>query len=154
MKRPSTMVEVMVSMRVRDVLSAIHHRYGSLAKLRKHLDKHPDDRTGVMLWDTADRHKDEPDMVVQLGEVLIGDPSEILSMAKLELIATLMGRPAVSLRELARTLGKNPATVLEQVAQLEEAGLVLKESKGPGRPAAIRPLATELTIRVSAGTKA
>lgn len=150
MKRARGMVEIMVSMRVKDVLAVIDRRYGSLDKLRKHVRRHPNDQVANLLYDTADRHKDEPGLVVALGQVLIGDPSSILGVTKLELLGQLMGRPAVGLRELARSLKKNPATVLEQLAQLEAAGLVLKESGGPGKAVSIRPLATELTIRVSA----
>lgn len=143
-------VEVRVSVKVVDVLRIIEHRYGTVAKLRKHIDRHPEDKAALMLWDTAQRHSDEPDMVVEFGEIIFGNPAEVLGQARLELMAVLMGRPGLSVRALARRLRKNPATVLAQVDALEEAGLLLKESGGPGKPASIRPLATELTIRVSA----
>ena len=143
-------VEVTISMHIRDVLTVIHQRYGSQGKLRKHIDKHPGDKAAIMLWDTARRHKGNPDEIVEFGEMLIGDLREILGPAQLELMAVLMSRPGIGIRELARNLGKNPATVLEQVADLEQAGLVSRESTGPGKRAVIRPLATELTIRVSA----
>lgn len=150
MTRQSGTVEVSVSVRMSDVVKLIARRYGSMAKLRKHIDTHPKDKAALMLWDTVRRHGDEPDLVVQFGEMLIGDPAEILGQPRLELMAVLMGWPGLSVRALARKLGKNPATVLAQVDALEEAGLVLKEPGGPGKPASIRPLATELTIRVSA----
>ncbi|HEV8361447.1 MAG TPA: winged helix-turn-helix transcriptional regulator [Candidatus Thermoplasmatota archaeon] len=150
MKGVHGIVEIEVSMRVEDVLALIARRYGSVSKLRKHLDKHAEeDRMGYLLWDTADRHGGEPDLTVRLGQIMIGDLEEILVPSKLNLLSVLMARPGVGVRELARSIKKNPATVLEQIAQLEEAGLVIKESGGPGKPAVIRPLATELTIRVS-----
>lgn len=66
----------------------------------------------------------------------------------------LLGHPGIGIRELARGLEKNPATVLEQVAQLEEAGLVVKETTGARRPAKVHPLIQELNIRVARGAKA
>lgn len=150
MTRRRSSVEVRVSVRVADVLGIIERRYGGMAKLRKHVDRHPADQAALMLWDTADRHADEPAMIVEFGELIFGNPAEVLGQARLELMAVLMGWPGLSVRALARKLGKNPATVLAQVDALQEAGLVLKEPGGPGKPASIRPLATELTIRVSA----
>lgn len=150
MTRPLGEIEVRASMKVADVLRIIERKYGSVAKLRKYIDKHQEDGAAIMLWDTADRHGDDPELVVEFTEIVFGDPVEFLGHARLELMAVLMGHPGMGLRELARKLGKNPATVLAQVDALEEAGLVLKEPGGPGKPASIRPLATELTIRVSA----
>ena len=137
-------------MKVADVIHIVEHRYGGMVKLRRHIDKHPRDKAALMLWDTVRRLGDEPDEPVEFGEMIIGDPAEVLGQARLELMAVLMGMPGLSVRALARKLGKNPATVLAQVDALEKAGLVLKERGGPGKPASIRPLATELTIRVSA----
>jgi predicted transcriptional regulator len=93
-------------------------------------------------------------MVVRLSEAVLGDPGEVLAYAKLELIGYLMGHSGVGVRELARGLEKNPATVLEQLVQLEEAGLIVKESQGPGKPATIRSLVRELTIRLTPGATA
>lgn len=149
MRRRNGMIEVMVAMRVRDIVAVIERDYGGVKKLRKYVDSHPNDKTALLLWDTVDRHGDEPDLEVKLGQILFGDPAEILAVAKLELIGHLMGRPAMGVRELARSLKKNPATVLEQVSHLEKMGLVLKESAGRGKPTLIRPLVTEVTIRVS-----
>lgn len=144
-----SVVEVTVAVTVRNVLRVVEQRYGSLAELRAHVRKNPDDMDAVMLYDTVTRHAEEPDMVVQLGEAFFGDPADILVFAKLRLIGHLLGHPGVGIRELARGLQKNPATVLEQVGQLEEAGLVMKESRGPGKAATIHPLIQELNIRVT-----
>lgn len=149
-----SLVEVTVAMTVRDVLSVVERRYGSVAKLRAHIQKHPKDMDAVMLHDTVARHAEEPDLVVHLGEAFFGDPADILAFAKLRLIGHVLGHPGVGIRELARGLQKDPATVLEQVEQLEEAGLIRKESHGPGKPAAIQPLIQELNIRVTRAASA
>lgn len=149
-----SVVEVTVTMTVGDVLQVVERRYGGVAKLRRHIDRHPRDADAVMLWDTVTRHEDEPGLVVRLGEALLGDPGAILAFGKLQLLGHVLGHPGIGIRELARGLGKNPATVLEQVEQLEHAGLLRKDSKGPGRPATIHPLIQEFNIRVTRGAEA
>jgi DNA-binding transcriptional ArsR family regulator len=142
-------IEVTVTMRARDLLDLVERRYGSVEKLRAHVKRHEDDGASILLFEAAIRNAEHPNRLVRLGEALIGDPGDIVAAAKLELLGHLLGRPGIGIRELARGLGKNPATILEQVGKLEAAGLVVKESRGPGRQAAVRPLITELTIRVA-----
>lgn len=145
-------VEVSVAMQVSDLLELIQRRYGGLERLESHLARHKADRVAILLFEAAEQNKNRPEETIRLTEVVFGDPGETLAFTKLQLLGAIMGRPRISVRELARLLGKNPATVLEQVAQLENAGLVVKDSLGPGHPASIRPLVRELNIRVSPAT--
>lgn len=143
-------VEIRVSMQVSEILALVNRRWGSVAKLRTYLDKEPDDPPAFAFWRAVTDDELNPSSVIHFTEIILGAPAEVLAAGKLQLLGYLMGHPGVGVRQLARGLGKNPATVLEQVLQLEEAGLVLKDSKGPGKPASIRPLVRELNIRLSA----
>lgn len=141
----NTTLQVDVSMRVRDVELLIAQRWGGVAELRAYLD-HAHDPAAYLLWDAADEFAGQPDRVVDFTHILIGNPADVLRIGKLDLLGLLMASPGMGIRELARRARKNPATVLEQVVQLERAGLVARDAQGPRKRANIRPLVQKLTI--------
>lgn len=141
-------LEIRFRIRVKDLAQYVERAFGGLDRLEAHLRAHPRDSARVLVYEALLRNGDKPNRVLTFGRLYIGDPRTLLSAAKFELLEHLMRNPGLSLRELARGLGKDAATVSEHLRELEREGLVVRDSAGPGRPAALRAVPREIHIRL------
>lgn len=124
---------------------------GGVEQLGRYLARHQTDSARILLYEAALRYGGQPDKVVTFGRIFLGDPRSVVSAPKIDLLEFLMRHPGLGLRELARALGRAPATVSEHLEELERAGLVLRESRGAGRPVSLRTLPQEIHIRLTSG---
>ncbi|MHB8584815.1 MAG: HVO_A0114 family putative DNA-binding protein [Thermoplasmatota archaeon] len=146
-------LDIQFRIRVKDLLDHIDHEFGGIEKLGAYLRKHPDDSARILQHEAALRNADKPNKVLTFGQMYIGDPRQVVNVAKVEVLEFLMRHPGTSLRELARAMDRNPATISEHLEELEHAGLILKESRGAGRPVALRALPREIQISLRGGAE-
>lgn len=144
--------EIQFRMRVSDLLWYVEHEFGGLEQLEKYLSKHEDPRH-VIIYEALARHRDRPSKVLTFGRLYLGEGERGLSPAKLEVLQRIMGSQGLSVRELARAMRKDPATISEHLKELEKDALVVKEDRGRGRSALVRPVPVEINIRLTRETE-
>jgi hypothetical protein len=125
-----------------DILDRIEARYGSQRALERHVNSNPDDVGARMalhdLRDYERRPRDEK--VRETRDIVI--PDEALDRLTFRRIGVLLALRALGgrvegLRELARVLERDVKNVSEDLAALEELGLVRLQTTGAGKATVI-----------------
>lgn len=127
---------------VQDILDRIAARYGNLQALERHVKAHPDDLAARMALHDQKEYRERPrdEKVREVRDVVIPDRAlDALTVRRLYVLLALRakGGRVEGLRELARALGRDVKNVSEDLAALEELGLVRVETQGAGRSTVI-----------------
>ena len=128
-------IEYEYDITVKDLLADFKKKYGSIENLRKKVGRTKRvtqayaDLTEWEHYRSARGHKHGPDEQIHAGEaIFFHDPAEFFRYVTPERVRILdalrSGEDFGSINELARSLGRDPKNVFDDIAALEKRGLV------------------------------
>lgn len=115
--------------KAKEMIKEFEKKYGSLEKLRRYVERNPDDYIALMDYEDWVHFLQNPDIDVEEGEVVITDIS-FLTPQKLQILEAIKKYKPKSIRELAEKVGRDIKNVYMDVKELEKNGLVELESVG------------------------
>ncbi|ADC65468.1 transcriptional regulator protein-like protein [Ferroglobus placidus DSM 10642] len=116
--------------KAKDLIKEFEKKYGSLERLERYLERHPDDYVALMDYEDWKHFLENPDVEVEEGEIFVTNVS-FLTPQKLQLLEAIKKHRPKSIRELAEKVGRDVKNVYMDVKELEKIGLI--ELKDSGR---------------------
>ena len=115
-----------------ELIKEFEKKYGSLEKLRRYLERHPDDYVALIDYEDWMHFLENPDIEVEEGEIFVTDVS-FLTPQKLQLLEAIKKYNPKSIRELAKKVGRDVKNVYLDIKELEKAGVVELKTSGKAK---------------------
>lgn len=123
--------------KAKDMIKEFERKYGNIEKLKRYLERNPDDYTALMDYDDWLHFLENPGIEIEEGEIIVSDIS-FLTPQKLQILEAVKKYKPKSIRELAEKVGRNIKNVYMDLKELEKAGLVELESSGRAKKASLK----------------
>ncbi len=130
-----------------ELVKEFERKYGSLEKLKRYLDKHPDDYVALMDYEDWVHCLKNPDIEIEEGEIIVTDTS-FLTPQKLQILEAVKKFKPKSIRELAEKVGREVKNVYLDVKELKKVGLI--ELKPSGRAKKVELKFNQIIIEIDA----
>lgn len=130
-----------------ELVKEFERKYGSLEKLRRYLEKYPDDYVALMDYEDWIHCLKNPDIEIEEGEIIVTDVS-FLTPQKLQILEAVKKFKPKSIRELAEKVGRDVKNVYLDVKELEKVGLI--ELKPFGRAKRVELKYNQIIITIGA----
>jgi len=123
--------------KAKDMIKEFERKYGNIEKLKRYLERNPDDYTALMDYDDWLHFLENPRIEIEEGEIIVSDIS-FLTPQKLQILEAVKKYKPKSIRELAEKVGRDIKNVYMDLKELEKAGLVELESSGRAKKASLK----------------
>jgi len=128
-----------------ELVKEFERKYGSLERLKRYLDKHPDDYVALMDYEDWVHCLKNPDIEIEEGEIVVTDVS-FLTPQKLQILEAVKKFKPRSIRELAEKIGRDVKNVYLDLKELERIGLI--ELKPHGRAKKVELKFNQIVIAI------
>lgn len=128
-----------------ELVKEFERKYGSLEKLKRYLEKHPDDYVALMDYEDWIHCLKNPDIEIEEGEIVVTDVS-FLTPQKLQILEAVKRFKPKSIRELAEKIGRDVKNVYLDLKELERIGLI--ELKPHGRAKKVELKFNQIVIAI------
>ncbi len=115
-----------------ELVKEFERKYGSLEKLKRYLEKHPDDYVALMDYEDWIHCLKNPDIEVEEGEIVVTDLS-FLTPQKLQILEAVKKFKPKSIKELAEKVGRDVKNVYLDLKELERIGLIELKPHGKAK---------------------
>ncbi|MBO8183112.1 MAG: ArsR family transcriptional regulator [Archaeoglobus sp.] len=123
--------------KAKDMIKEFERKYGSVEKLKRYIERNPDDYTALMDYEDWVHFLENPEIEIEEGEIIVSDIS-FLTPQKLQILEAVKKYKPKSIRELAEKVGRDIKNVYMDLKELEKAGLVELESSGRAKRASLK----------------
>jgi DNA-binding transcriptional ArsR family regulator len=128
-----------------ELVKEFERKYGSLERLKRYLDEHPDDYVALMDYEDWVHCLKNPDIEIEEGEIVVTDVS-FLTPQKLQILEAVKKFKPRSIRELAEKIGRDVKNVYLDLKELERIGLI--ELKPHGRAKKVELKFNQIVIAI------
>ena len=138
-------VKFVRKVKAEELIKEFERKYGSLERLKKYLEKHPDDYVALMDYEDWIHCLKNPDIEIEEGKIVVTDVS-ILTPQKLQILEAVKKFKPRSIRELAEKIGRDVKNVYLDLKELERIGLI--ELKPHGRAKKVELKFNQIVIAI------
>ena len=128
-----------------ELVKEFERKYGSLEKLKRYLEKHPNDYVALMDYEDWIHCLKNPDIEIEEGEIVVTDVS-FLTPQKLQILEAVKKFKPKSIRDLAKKIGRDVKNVYLDLKELEKIGLI--ELKPHGRAKKVELKFNQIVIAI------
>jgi DNA-binding transcriptional ArsR family regulator len=138
-------VKFVRKVKAEELVKEFERKYGSLEKLKKYLEKHPNDYVALMDYEDWIHCLNNPNIEIEEGEIIVTNIS-FLTPQKLQILEAVKKFNPKSIRELAKKIGRDIKNVYLDLKELEKIGLIELKSHGKAKKVKLKYNQIVITI--------